>query len=70
MDELTIKTPNPKRRLFFKIDLLMDFAACGKQIYRLEIYSLMVGIFYPACELLLPWTKELFLRTVAPLHSV
>jgi hypothetical protein len=27
MDELTIKTPNPKCRLFCKIDLLTDFAA-------------------------------------------
>ncbi len=27
MDELTIKTPNPICRLFFKIDLLTDFAA-------------------------------------------
>ncbi len=27
MDEWTIKTPNPKCRLFFKIDLLKDFAA-------------------------------------------
>ncbi len=26
MDEWTIKTPNPKCRLFFKIDLLTDFA--------------------------------------------
>ncbi len=32
MDELTIKTPNPKSRLFFKIDLLTDFAACVYQI--------------------------------------
>ncbi len=28
MDELTIKTPNPKCRLFFKVDLLTDFATC------------------------------------------
>jgi hypothetical protein len=29
MDELTIKTPNPNCRLFFKKDLLTDFfAAC------------------------------------------
>ncbi len=27
----------------------------------------MVGIFDPACELLPPWTKELYLCTVAPL---
>ncbi len=28
MDEWTKKTPNPKCRLFFKIDLLTNFAAC------------------------------------------
>jgi len=28
MDELTIKTPNPICRFFFKIDMLTDFAAC------------------------------------------
>jgi hypothetical protein len=27
----------------------------------------MVGIFDPACELLPPWTKELYLCTVNPL---
>ncbi len=36
---------------------------------RLELHSLMVGIFDPACELLPPWTKELYLCTVAPLPS-
>ncbi len=41
-----------------------------KRFYRLEIHSLMVGIFYPACELLAPWTKELYLCTVAPLPSL
>jgi hypothetical protein len=30
----------------------------------------MVGIFDPACELLPPWTKELYLCTVAPLTSL
>jgi hypothetical protein len=35
---------------------------CGilfNRFYRLEIHSLMVCIFDPACELLPPWTKEL-----------
>ncbi len=35
---------------------------CGivfNRFYRLEIHSLMVGIFDPACELLPPWTMEL-----------
>ncbi len=31
------------------------------------MHSLMVCIFNPACELLPPWTKELYLSTVAPL---
>ena len=44
----------------------MDFAAlCLAD--RMEIHSLMVGIFDPACELLPPWTKELYLCSVAPL---
>ena len=30
------------------------------RFYRLEIHSLMVGIFDPACEMLPPWTKELY----------
>jgi hypothetical protein len=30
----------------------------------------MVGIFDPACELLPPWTKELYLCTVTPLASL
>jgi hypothetical protein len=30
----------------------------------------MVCIFNPACELLPPWTKELYLCTVAPMPSV
>ena len=30
----------------------------------------MIGIFDPACELLPPWTKELYLCTVAPMPSV
>jgi hypothetical protein len=45
---------------------------CGivsNRFYRLEIHSLMVGIFDPACELLPPWT-ELYLCTVAPLPSL
>ncbi len=43
---------------------------CGilfNRFYRLEVHSLMVCIFDPACELLPPWTKELYLCTVAPL---
>ncbi len=63
----SIKTPNPICRLFFKIDLLTDFAASDFIDWR---HSLVVGISDPACELLPPWTKELYLRTVAPLPSL
>jgi hypothetical protein len=49
MDERTIKTPNPICRLFFKIDLLTDFAA-----FMVGIAAFMVGIFDLACELLPP----------------
>jgi hypothetical protein len=38
------------------------------RFYRLEIHSLMDGIFNPACELLPPWMKELYLCTVAILY--
>jgi hypothetical protein len=71
MDELTLKTPNPKCRLFFKIDLLTDFVALCLTDFIEEIHSLIVGIFDPACELLShPWTKELYLWIVAPPHSL
>ncbi len=40
------------------------------RFYRLEIHSLMTGIFDRDCELLPPWTKELYLCTVAPLPSL
>ncbi len=46
---------------------------CGivfNRFYRLEIHSLMAGIFDPACELLPPWTKELSLCTDSPLPSL
>ncbi len=60
MDEWTIKTPNPICRLFFQ---LIVNRLCGillNRFYRVEIHSLMVCIFDPACELLPPWTKELY----------
>ncbi len=45
---------------------------CGmfNRFYRLEIHSHIVGIFGPACGLLPSWTKELYLCTVARLHSL
>jgi hypothetical protein len=62
MDQKTIKTPKKN---------LPDNGLYGivfNRFYRLEIHSLVVGIFDPACELLPPWTKELFMYTVAPLY--
>ncbi len=67
MDEWTIKTPNPICRLFFQIDLWH----CVNRFFRLEIHSLMVGIFDQFVNCLLPpWTKELYLSTVAHLPSL
>ncbi len=69
MDEWTVKTPNPICRLFFSFNWPVN-RFCGilfNRFYRLEIHSLMVCIFDTACELLPPWTKELYLCTVAPL---
>ncbi len=47
---------------------------CGylfNRFYRLEIHSLMVDIFDPACELLPPGTKEIYLCTVLlPLYTI
>ena len=40
------------------------------RFYRLEMHPLMVSIFNPSSELLPPWTKELYLCTVAPLPSL
>ncbi len=68
MDELTIKTPNPICRFFLKIDLLTGFAAlCLTDFIDWRYIHSVVCIFDPACELLPPWTKELYLCTVAPL---
>ncbi len=71
MDEWTIKTPNPICRLFFKIYLLSDIAAlCFTDFIDWRYIHSLVGIFDPTCELLPPWTKELYLCTVAPLSSL
>ncbi len=68
---MNYKDTKPKCRLFFKSDLLTDFAALCLTDFRLEIHSLLAGIFFDsACELLLPWTKELYLFTVASLPSL
>jgi hypothetical protein len=71
MDEWTIKTPNPICRLFFKIDLLTDFAALCLTDFIDWIYiHSVVCILDPGCELLPPWMKEQYLCTVAPLPSL
>ncbi len=68
MDEWNIKTPNPICRLFFKIDLLTDFAAmCLTDFIDWRYIYSLVCIFDPGCELLLPRMKEQYLCTVAPL---
>jgi hypothetical protein len=68
MDEWTIKTPNPICRLFFKIDLLTDFAAlCLADFIDWRYIHSVVCIFGPGCELLPPWMKEQYLCNVAPL---
>jgi hypothetical protein len=65
MYEWTIKTPNPICRLFFKIDLLTDFAAlCLTDFIDWRYIHSVVCIFDPGCELLPPWTKEQYLCTV------
>jgi hypothetical protein len=62
---MNYKDTKPYMSAFLLVDLLTDILF--NRFYRLEIHSLMVCIFDPACELLTPWTKELYLCTVAPL---
>jgi hypothetical protein len=67
VEGLNCKRPIPICRLFFKIDLLTDIAAlCLTDFIDCRYIHSWVGIFDPACELLPPWTKELYLCTVAP----
>ncbi len=70
MDEWTTKTRNPICRLFFEIDLLTDFAAlCLTDLKTGDTFT--HGLYFrPSFELLHPWTKELYLCTVAPLPSL
>ena len=71
VEGLDCKRPIPICRLFFKIDLLTDIAAlCLTDFIDWKYIHSLVGIFDPACELLPPWTKELYLCTVAPLSSL
>jgi hypothetical protein len=71
IERLHCKRPIPICRLFFKIDLLTDIAAlCLTDFIDWKYIHSLVDIFDPACELLPPWTKELYLCTVAPLSSL
>ncbi len=71
VERLHCKRPIRICRLFFKIDLLTDIAAlCLTDFIDWRYIHSLVGIFDPACELLPPWTKELYLCTVAPLSSL
>jgi hypothetical protein len=64
VEGLHCKRPIPICRLFFKIDLLTDIAAlCLTDFIDLRYIHSLVSIFDPACELLPPWTKELYLCT-------
>ncbi len=72
IDEWTIKTLHWTLYVGFSLSWPVN-RLCGilfNRFYRLEIHSLIVGIFDPACELLPPPRKELYLFTVAPVHSL
>ncbi len=65
---MNYKDTKPYMSAFLKIDLLTDFAAlCLTDFIDWRYIHSLVCIFDPACELLPPWTKELYLWTVAPL---
>jgi hypothetical protein len=65
---MNYKDTEPYMSLFFKIDLLTEFAAlCLTDFIDWRYIHSLVGIFDPACELLPPWTKELYSCTVAPI---
>ncbi len=71
VEGLNCKRPIPICRLFFKIYLLTEIAAlCLTDFIDWRYIYSLVGIFDPACELLPPWTKELYLCTVALLSSL
>ncbi len=70
-DKWTLKTPNPKCRLFFKTDLITDFAALCLTDYidwrYIQSWSVFSNQLVNCCP---PWTKEPYLCTVAPLPSL
>jgi hypothetical protein len=70
---MNYKDTKPYMSAFLSVDLLTDFAAfCLKDLIDWRYIHSQVGIFDPAaaCEMLPPWTKELYLCTVAPLCIV
>ncbi len=67
MDEWALKTPNPKCRLFFKIYPFTDYATLCVTDFK-GIHSWLV--FSTQQWTVAPWTKELYLCTVAPLPSL
>jgi hypothetical protein len=58
---MNYKDTKPYMSAFLSADLLADFAAFCLTDFIDWRY------IHPACELLPPWTKELYLCTVAPL---
>jgi hypothetical protein len=63
---MNYKNTKPYMSAFLKIDLLTDFAElCLKDFIDWRYIHSVVCIFDLACELLPPWTKKLYLCTVA-----
>jgi hypothetical protein len=59
---MSYKYTKPYMSAFLKIDLFTDFAAlCLTDFIDWRYIHSLVCIFDPACELLPPWTKELYL---------
>jgi hypothetical protein len=65
---MNYKDTKPYMSAFLSVDLLTDFAAfCLTDFIDWRYIRSWFVFFDPACELLPPWTKELYLCTVAPL---
>jgi len=65
---MNYKDTKPYMSAFLKINLFTDFAAlCLTDFIDWRYTHSVVCIFDPPCELLPPWTKELYMCTVAPM---
>jgi hypothetical protein len=65
---MNYKDTKPYMSAFLSVDLLTDFAAfCLTDFIDWRYIHSWFVFFDPACELLPPWTKDLYLCTVAPL---